>query len=229
MQNYKIILDEKKLEEFIDFLPVCNEHEQYYIALLARKKYVPELKEFKSDKAQLKRFTSQKNRIIEKIRQLECAIGTYKKDDVVLPNEALALYITVNPRDLKRAGLNLMVTLAQLTRDGKDRYNPHQEALSEIQKSCSRKIYYDIDIDETDMEKLEDTMQKIKSFVNEDSLHFLKTKGGVHCLVELEKIEKQYNKSWYKNITSLPKIDICGDNLIPVAGCIQGGFVPYFI
>ena len=58
--NYKIITDEAKLKEFIDWLPDLREDECYYIALFCRKKYTDKLK---SDKLQLKRVTSKKENI----------------------------------------------------------------------------------------------------------------------------------------------------------------------
>lgn len=101
--NYKIILNEKKLDEFIDWLPELQDGEMYYVALFARKKYMPP--DFiTKDKAQLKRFTTTKEYLKSKIKQLECEMGAYRIFDKPIPNEALALYITVNPRSLKIAG-----------------------------------------------------------------------------------------------------------------------------
>jgi len=222
--NYQIIADEQKFREFIDWLPELKENEQYYVTLFARKKYLQALK---SDKSQLKRFTSKKEYLFDKVRQLECAIGSYTQDGISIPQEALALYITINPRDLTKAGLNLMVKIAQLTRDAQTYYNPHQEALSQIQTSCTRKIYYDLDIDENDESKLDEILSNIKTNINEDCLKIIRTRGGVHCLVELQKIDGKFKSSWYKNIAKFG--DVCGDNLIPVPGTFQGGFIPKLI
>jgi hypothetical protein len=56
----------------------------------------------------------------------------------------------------------------------------------------------------------------------------VKTHGGFHLLVELGKLDKFFEKLWYKNLTSIAGCDVRGDNLLPVLGCTQGGFVPYF-
>jgi hypothetical protein len=64
--------------------------------------------------------------------------------------------------------------------------------------------------------------------VNIDACHFLLTRGGFHLLIELSKITKEFDKTWYKAITSIEGVDICGDNVIPVVGCFQGGYVPSF-
>jgi hypothetical protein len=43
MENYKIILNEQKLKEFIYWLPELQNNEQYYVSLFARKKYCSSL------------------------------------------------------------------------------------------------------------------------------------------------------------------------------------------
>jgi hypothetical protein len=55
------------------------------------------------------------------------------------------------------------------------------------------------------------------------------TRGGMHIIIELSKVDKQYEKTWYKNITSIEGLDSQSNhNLTPVVGCYQGGFIPYF-
>lgn len=220
--NYKIIQDETKLKEFIDWLPDLEQHETYYFCLFARKKYAPELA---GDKSQIKRFTCSKDRIIDKIKQLECEIGAYKVKEITVPQEGLALYVTPNPRDLEKASKNALIRFAELITKPYSGYNPHQEVMTEIQKTASKKVFFDLDFDHVEVEAM---LPQIQQFINPESYHIVKTNGGFHLLIELAKLAKEFEKSWYKNLTSLEGCDVRGDNLLPVVGCTQGGFVPYF-
>jgi len=221
--NYKIITDEKLLQDFINWLPELEPQETYYVSLLARSKYAEGVG---ADKAQLKRFTSNKEYLFDKIKQLECEIGAYKQKGNTIPQEALALYITPNPRDLEVATKKSLVKFAELITKKYNGYNPHQEVLSQIQQCCKRKIYFDLDFDGVD---IGETLTEVKKHINPECLNVLQTRGGFHLLLELSQIEKQYEKTWYPKITSLAGCDVKGDNLIPVVGCSQGGFTPHFI
>jgi hypothetical protein len=53
------------------------------------------------------------------------------------------------------------------------------------------------------------------------------TRGGLHAIVNLAKVDKRYEKSWYKNISAIEGVDIVGDTLVPIPGTYQGGFTPY--
>jgi hypothetical protein len=233
--NYKIILDEKVLKDFIDWLPDLNPGEAFCVCLFARSKYCKNVQHISSDKQQLKRFTSSKEFLFEKIQQLEVPLGTYYQKHISLPQEALAVYISPNPRSYEKAAKNSLKKFADLVTRPYSNYNPHQEVLSEIQTACSRKIFFDFDFDIPqdypgyDSKLMYDKINQIKSIVNEDSCNFLVTRGGFHLLIKLAKIEKKYEKTWYKEITSMGDLDIRGDNLIPICGCYQGGFSPFFI
>lgn len=221
--NYQIIKNEPLLRSFIDWLPELLPHETYYVSLFARNKYA---KEIKADKAQLKRFTASKAFLFDKIKQLECEIGNYKQDQVSIPQQALALYITPNPRDFIKATKESLIQFAKLITEPYNGYNPHQEVLTQLQKCHSRKIYFDLDFDKV---PLQDTLQEVEKYINMDCVHVLHTHSGFHLLIELSKMNKSFEKSWYKNLTSLAGCDVRGDNLIPVPGCTQGDFVPHFL
>ncbi len=224
--NYKIIKDEALLGAFIDWLPALQPNETYYVTLFARSKYSTFLKGGSGDKAQLKRFTSTKDFLLDKIRQLECEVGSYKQKGLPVPQEALAVYINPNPRDMEVATKNSLIKFAELITKKYDGYNPHQEVMSEIQKACSRKIYFDLDFDGVQVDVI---LPQVEQFVNLDCVKVLKTRGGFHLLLDLKKIDKTFEKTWYKNITALEGCDVRGDNLMPMVGCTQGEFVPHFL
>jgi len=226
MSNYQIILDETKLDNFIEWLPKLLPHETYMICLFARNKYIVNSPKIYGDKECLSRKTTNKERLKSKIRQLECAVGSYTSRGQSLPQESLALYITVNPRDLQKAAKNTLKELANVITENYNGYNPHAIALSEIQKAYSRKEYLDFDFDHVEPKTV---LEQLKDKLNLNCLTVLKTRGGFHLLVKTDLIESQYKKSFYNSITEIPGCDVKGDPLTPVPGCTQGGFIPHFL
>lgn len=230
--NYQIVKDEERLRAFIEWLPDLKETEKYYFCLFARNKYCKELSHIKSDKAQLKRFVTDKERMFQKIKQLEVEMGYYKQREFEVPESALALYMTVNPRNMFKATVNTMVKLAQSIRDQNVNMNPHQEAMSEIQKAKSRTCWIDFDLDldsQSQAMEIGVAIATMKVVVNPDAVTYLKTRGGMHILVDPAKVEEKYKNTFYQNIKKIKGIDQSGDQMIPVPGCTQGMFVPHFI
>lgn len=220
--NYQIISNKEKLLEFIEWLPALEANEKYYCCLFARKKYCAD--QIKSnDKTQLKRFLSDKARLYQKIKQLEVPFGAYQLKDIAAPQESLALYINPNPRNLKKATFDGIIKLTQLLKNDNKNFNPHAELLSCIQKTIGRKIYLDFDVDFKDFD-----FDKLKGIINLSCMDIVETRGGYHLLVRLAEIEKGYKKTFYQRISALG-VDQTGDQLLPVPGCMQGGFVPRFI
>ena len=231
--NYKIVKDEAILKSFIDWLPELRETEKYYLCLFARNKYCKQLVHIKSDKAQLKRFVSDKERMFQKIKQLEIEVGWYKQKDIGVPEEALALYITPNPRDMWKATVNSLVKLANCIRDQNILVNPHQEVLSEIQRTKSRTCWIDFDLDskgENPQQFLDTLKSIIKHTVGESCVvKLLETRGGYHILVNPATVEQEFKSTFYNKLLKINGVDQAGDNMIPVPGCTQGNFIPHFI
>ena len=227
---HRVIHDEAALRQFIDWLPELETHERFYVSLFARRKYDDRIKG--SDKANLKRFVSKKDRLFEKIQQLELPVGRYVTKDVVVQDHSLALYICPNPRCLRKASFDLVKQLMVRLENENQAFNAHADALTWMHRSKSRTVYVDFDIhlDVEESEKqaaVDDCMRTVKEIVGEDAVSFVETRGGVHCLVEPRKAAGE--KNWHQKITRSLTIDQQGDLLMPVPGCCQGGFVPRFV
>lgn len=229
--NYQIIVDEEKLKEFIDFLPELGENECYYLCLFSRSKYAKnedgsnKFPHIKTDKNQLKRFLSKKEYMLDKIKQLEIPFGAYKtKDGDPTPQESLALYITINPRDQRKALFKLQKRLIDILECNGNGYNVNAEALSAVQKSKSKTYWVDFDIDSKDID-----LSLMNDIMPPHCYKILETRGGYHIMIDTSKTKEAYTNKWYQKIMETYDVDQANDNMIPVPGTFQGSFVPTFI
>lgn len=221
-ETYKIIHDPRLLEEYVKWLPELEESELFYGSLFARKKYCGDMPWPGGDKTQLKRFTAHKGNLIHKIRQMECPIGSYEIKGQSIPQEALALYLHINPRNLWKATIRSIGQLAKVVECDGRTSNPHQEVLSEIQKAHGKKKYVIFDLDEKNW----DTLAQIIKIVD-DHAEVMETRGGFHIFVPTSKTNLITNKQWYKYVAEF--CDVTGDSMSPVPGCVQGGFCPKMV
>jgi hypothetical protein len=216
--NYKIIQNEQALKEFIDSLPNLQNTERFYVALIARKKYCSLVQ---NNNQMLRREIVRKDNFIDRLKQWETPLGSYKCKGGEVPQTALACYVNMNPRCLEKAGKKLLITLAGLVTVPYNNYNPYKESLNAIQTAKSRGIYITFDFDQ-------ETEPNLEGLINPDSVRVLKTRGGFDVIVILDKVDPKYKKTWHKNISALG-VDASGDMLTVIPGTCQGGFVPYFI
>lgn len=223
--NYKVVVNEKEFNEFLQWLPPLEKEECHYIALLARDKYIRDLGigTLNSDKHQCSRFITTHERLLLKLKQCETTVGSYAVKGVEVPQQALAAYMTINPRSQTKAARMMLKRMADIVADNEQNVNVYQESLTAIHKSIGRKLFVDVDFDNVEIEC---TVKEMGKFINSDAVKILETRGGFHAIIRLDAIEDKWVKSWYKNITSLPGADIAGDTLIPIPGTYQGGFVP---
>ncbi len=218
--NYRIIEDESALINFIEWLPELVINETYYLSLFARKKYFNKLIK-SNDKTQLKRITSNKERMLEKIRQLEIKVGNYQLKETPAPQESLVLYIHPNPRNMKKATFRLLRKCTDLIEADAEGFNLIAEALSAIQKSKSKTHFVDFDLDDKNV-----NLSPINDILPKHAFEILETRGGYHILVKPNLAPKT---KWHQQIREVFEVDVTGDQMIPVPGCVQGGFVPKFI
>lgn len=232
--NYKIILCEDELNKFINFLPTLDKNECYYFTLFARKKYLnSNIKAFK-DNFILKRFiVSKKEQIKNRIERLEVKKGLYlDENDNLIPEECLALYIGINPKILELSQKKIAIELFNSCIDN-EIVNLKSVVYTLINNSSKNKKFTDFDFDFKNNQDKHDlflkTVEELKKVLNIEAFNILITKNGLHVLVEHDKVKPEFKNSWYLKISALDNCDIKGDNLIPVAGCSQGEFVPYLL
>lgn len=184
------------------------------------------------DDSQLSRFVATKQTLKEKILRLHSPIGSYQRNGVNVPEQALALYIGLNPKSLPRANKNLLVEMARRCANGDMDFNPISLATSEIHTATTRKFFVDFDFDDVPPHDIDGGYGYLSIFQDilpKDSYKILISRGGFHLIVVLEKV-KQLKTNWYVAISSLPRCDVRGSStLTPVPGCAQGGFSPYFL
>ena len=228
--NYKLIHDEIQLQKFIDFLPELSDNEGYFLILIARKKWYPESGISSAHK--LRRETvSSKDKIIRVIKSWEIEEGLYRSNDIPIDNRNLGVYIGFNTKNQYKAAFDLIQQCLISIRNNRNNINVKSMANDVIQGSRGTKHFIDIDVDIKDGEDYIQIMEFIKSVLREDSLTFVKTRGGFHCLVQLNKITED-NPRWYNKLTAhgfASELNIMNDDLIPLVGCNQGNFIPYFI
>lgn len=249
--KYQIVKDEAILQNFVEWLPDLQDYQKFYICLFARKKYDKALQSTSSDKMQLKRDIVNKENIIQKLKQWEVEEGLYTLKSTAATQQSLAVYISPNPRDMKKAQGDLVQRLVSAMVKGNFFFNPKAEAISSCQKSKAYNYVVDFDIDSKDVDLL--LMQDI---LPSSAYKILETKGGYHILVYPEKateflnkveslrkdrklhprwtsgdLKNKFNQNWYNQIKQAyhPYVDQAGDQLIPIPGCTQGNFVPKFL
>lgn len=219
--NYSILQDETKFNEFLAFLPELEENEVFYLSLFGRHKYCSTLPNMRDN--QLVRFTSSKEDLREKIVRCECPIGGYKRDGFDVPQEAIAMYIALNPRNIVKANKTLMIELAKRIADGNTSFNPLSLARTSIHNATGRKVFADFDYDFIEPAE---HLPAIKAVLPDNAFRIMKTRGGFHLLVSLANAPKG---DWFKKLAALKGCDVKGSNaMIPVPGCVQGGFIPHF-
>ena len=242
-ENYKIIMDETVLDSFINFLPeLRTTDEKFYVCLFARSKYLTEeqkgqMSHIKSDKAQLKRVVADKKSLKTKLKQMECPVGSYIQyktnvPDNPVPQEALAVYITINPRSLGLATRNSLKKFVEMIADNpKDNFNPSNFAMSEIQRSKAKNPpYYVLDIDTKEI-NVTSLKENLSFHLGKTPFGIIETRGGYHILISLRNIDESRKKTWYYGLKDLfgDDLDQAGDIMIPIPGTYQGGHIPKFV
>ena len=126
----------------------------------------------------------------------------------------------IDPRSVVLA----KTTIDLVCKDKQIKKSPRSIALTEIHKARGTKHFVDIDIDDPEL-TIEETVRLAEEVLNRDAFNIIKTRGGVHIIVEPGVAEK---KDWFRQLRDRFVFDVKGDCMVPVPGGYQGGHVPVF-
>lgn len=235
---YSLILNEGRLDRFIknDLKPL-ERNQAYFVAILARQKY-SDIK-LKQPSSNVSRFlVYDKDSLKSEIKRREIELGRYTDQaGTPIPETALAVYIHPNPRDTRRGAFSFSSKLFSLLaaddepQESADLLRPTSLLMTQIHKLASKKKNYLIfDIDCIDHSN-DISMIYIINQTTDNRAKILKTSGGFHVLIDYTDLD---NRAWLKakrkGLAELAKLsDQHGDIMIPIPGCRQGQFSPFFI
>lgn len=222
--RYHIIRDLDSLNEFVSSLPELYFGEKYFIRLITRSKYVDSVKTDKD----LRSILVDRDGIVNGIQQLECDIGLYDG----LGDDEIGIYMSPNPRDMELVVRNVLLRFSKIIVGGYRGEDVNNVITQVIRGSCKRQrqMYYDLDFDIKGGCSVDLIVDQVGRLINRECLRVLHTKMGIHFIVELGRVDNISYPNWLGDISKLSCFDsqCMSDNNIPIVGCSQFGFVPYF-
>lgn len=224
MDRHKIIMDQSVLDDFINWLPQCQAGEFYLMILMARCKDGSIPRASNSEIFGTKRLVCPSD-IQRTLIEWEVPVGHYKRNGSVIDDRYLSPYITINPRDVHKARAEMCMSLMDmhLNSSKKDVFG---ELFSIVHKSIGAKNFVDFDFDGVEYESISQQLSEMVDGNGEPvNFRVVKTKRGFHLVFTSKSLGENY-----RIIKSLNGCDVSGaNNMIPIPGCNQRGFTPYFI
>ena len=129
--------------------------------------------------------------------------------------------VVIDPKSIVSA----KALLGSIYKDKQIAKKPKSVALSEIHKARGTKHFVDIDIDTPEL-TIEETIQRTQKVLNREAFSVIKTRGGVHIIIETKKAN---TKDWFRGLRDSFVFDVIGDNMVPIPGGYQGGHTPVFV
>ena len=242
MRSYEFLRDEEELKKFHDtILPQLGPDEVFYLMLGARNKYLTEEEKGvynMNGSDMIRRVTVRSNEFSElrdKVLDFCVPVGRYKdKNGLSLPEHSFTLYITPNPRNVRRASVGVVQKITDGLLNPNTPLKLEHMVMSEIHKNSTNKVYMDFDVDPKGNDDLAQVLKVVYAKLGDSYYHTIKTRSGAHVLLKKEGMDPFLKHCFYKKIQELSasmegEIEIKGDTMLPVPGCSQGGMFPYIV
>ncbi len=241
---YKLIHDPEQIKQFGKlFLPTENRL-VINLSLVARKKYAPELPDLvyilqrvivggDADREKAA------NHLSRYVMRLETPIGSYiDKNDQPIPNEALALYAFIDPKDTVKALSATLHECVEKISNGEsvpNAFNLYKDQINKSKSPTTGKQYRQIDLDTKDPDQIE-TVKAVLEKTGVKVLMAIETRGGYHLIYEHDRAINNKALYEFKETTKFEKLDrngkptkdhwfsIPSSPMVIVPGTYQGGF-----
>lgn len=209
----KIVGDEKILTDFLSHFPTLIDDEVFFLSLSARNKYLTDDEREQFDLGRTEMFSRQiaydHEGILMAIARMEADLAVRKtRNGSEIPHHCLVTYFNVHPSSTIDAYTGFKAQLDHhfnetfnAIRNGNGtNYEPFLRSrthlMNHIQKSKSRRIYIDIDVDCDEPVLSHEALNHVTLGLFESDIHHMivETQGGYHVLVNREELNA-YNKS----------------------------------
>jgi len=219
----------------IDSLPFC-------LIMVARTKYLKDKKDLdmRNNFQFYKAIVRKKEDVVRKIKQFNIE-EVYDRSGKRIPHDMMCVYMTLSPRDSKKAMHYLMKSLVDLSY--KTSEFPPEEWIHELNRldvltfsayhkykiNCQRAV---IDFDLEEGVDKEQGLEKIKEILKVSGIKtIVETHGGFHVYLDLTKLDKEEKRFVFQEISKMnewngifKEVETATDKQIVLPGTLQGGF-----
>ena len=239
-QWHSFIHNPADIRRFADIFGMKEKHLALCMFLAARRKYYPSLSRslIICNRPIIPGGGDYSQRVYQYILRLESPIGSYTDNGNIIPNDAFALYVMLNPKDTIKSLAKTLVRCLDDDNNQNGRSNGFKLYKEEIAKCDAQGTvkYKQIDLDTKDIGKVlsvHDLLTKLSIPI----IISIETRGGFH-LVYSDNLPKNTSKLLYdfKQTTKFqaPNIDgkmvndywfsITNQSSVIMPGTYQGGF-----
>jgi hypothetical protein len=234
--HYDFLRDEAQLQLFVDsVLPEVDTDECFLLILCARRKYLTEDEKARlvlGEAASVRReIVTERGKLLHKVKELCVPSGLYRdRNGLPIPPHAFAVYITPNPRNGKKAAVQVIAELAKRLAEGQP-LRLESLVKTQIHRAISRKLFLDLDVDPAGSDDWQAILARARAILGETPTELVRTRNGAHLLVRTQQLDKKVKRTFYLQLKELGStmeglLEIRGDALVPIPGTSQGGVTP---
>lgn len=244
--NQFLIIDETEFDKFVSILPDLQKDEVYFLSLSARNKYLTAKEREFYHLGRTEMFGRQVARSKQdfklKMNDLYCKLITRKTNNgKEIPSKCVVCYANINPSSMTKA-YNLFTTevnkevFAALHAEQENKIANYdgmrfidKTLMNCIQKSSSRRIFTDIDMDTKD----ESIFNEFIKSIEEIDYNIVETKGGFHFMIKNESMPHKFNLYHIvdqmdfkaKRLNEPKEVIVNKNRMIPIPGTMQADFL----